>query len=61
MTKGGVEPQPRSKAARFYGGVGLQLEESTPERFLRLAKLAKEERAEVQDAVALVRQRVLGA
>ena len=42
VTKGGVEPQPRSKAARFYGGVGLQLEESTPERFLRLAKLAKE-------------------
>ena len=32
-----------SKAARFYGGrAGLQLEESTPERFLRLAKLAKE-------------------
>ena len=31
-----------AKAARFYGGAGLQLEESTPERFLRLAKLAKE-------------------
>ena len=32
-----------SKAARFYGGrARLQLEESTPERFLRLAKLAKE-------------------
>ena len=32
-----------SKAARFYGGrAGLQLEERTPERFLRLAKLAKE-------------------
>ena len=31
-----------AKAARFYGGAGLQLEESTPERFLRLANLAKE-------------------
>ena len=31
-----------ARAARFYGGAGLQLEESTPERFLRLAKLAKE-------------------
>ena len=32
----------RSNKTRFYGCVGLQLEESTPERFLRLAKLAKE-------------------
>ena len=42
-----VEPEKKkaareASAARFYGGVGLQLEESTPERFVRLAKLAKE-------------------
>ena len=36
----------KHQAARFYGGVGLQLEESTPERFVRLAKLAKNWREE---------------
>ena len=36
------EVRDETNAARFYGGVGLQLEESTPERFLRLAKLARE-------------------
>ena len=41
--RGGDEHEVRDEtnAARFYGGVGLQLEESTRERFLRLAKLAK--------------------
>lgn len=42
-----------TNSARFYGGVGLQLEESTPERFLRLAKLAKEwrEARSMSDAI----------
>jgi len=40
------EVRDETNAARFYGGVGLQLEESTPERFLRLAKLAREWRGQ---------------
>jgi|TARA_B110000977_G_scaffold12890_1_gene16368 hypothetical protein len=42
-----------TNSSRFYGGVGLQLEESTPERFLRLAKLAREwrEQRSLSDAI----------
>ena len=47
------EVRDETNAARFYGGVGLQLEESTPERFLRLAKLAREwrEQRSLSDAI----------
>lgn len=47
------EVRDETNAARFYGGVGLQLEESTPERFLRLAKLAREwrEQRSMSDAI----------
>ncbi len=47
------EVKDETNSARFYGGVGLQLEESTPERFLRLAKLAKEwrEARSMSDAI----------
>jgi len=47
------EVRDETNSARFYGGVGLQLEESTPERFLRLAKLAKEwrEARSMSDAI----------
>ena len=47
------EVRDETNAVRFYGGVGLQLEESTPERFLRLAKLAREwrEQRSMSDAI----------